>query len=664
MKARAVAAAASASTDPKSSNATTSTKLLQMVPHIHLSDVHRIRLLGTGTFTNVYHVSMDPDAGWETNDMGDGTTTTTTTRYALKCMESSMSSSFPTTTTTTNNQEKVIPSTDALQAAVQSLQREIKLLGQLRHSNIITLHGTTTVCGIFGDDKEEKIFCLDQHGLIVDLLHAETLEQRLVRWRRKSSIRSRRRSSSSSTPTLHSSSKIDQDFYDNDTVVHGMAQQQQRPSPPPLTKRLETIAMGIIQGMEYLHKKNILIRDLQPANIGFDVTTGVVKIFDLGLARTLPTRNKNNNNNKSSSNNTTTSSSSTASVSSSSSSKRSRRQRQCRRPSNSSNSNHQKNAQNHDEIDERNEHDEEVKRAGSWSYQAPEVLLRAYSASKKKAASTTHSKSTVKNNNTIKDKQLQKLPPPPPPSLGPLPPLELSSDIYSLAMILWQLCTLLPLASQRNKTNKSFQHHQQTLVAHPDARPSVKSIPSHLLRTLLAKCWNSNRTARPTIHQVKTVVELKVSTRRTWNWSSRLNMVQCLGYCPPTTSSSSSSNRPRNKRKPERTTGTTTTNNNNSTRTLMVLEQQSTTVRNSDDEENEENQDDDEDDDSYSSSSSSSVKSNRTAPVGGFLFTKQNKTGEDDHSYSSSSSLKSNRTAPGGILYPNNKLPECYQYWT
>ena len=44
--------------------------------------------------------------------------------------------------------------------------------------------------------------------------------------------------------------------------------------------------IGVVRGMEYVHSKNILLRDLKPHNIGFD-HFGKVKIFDFGLAREL-----------------------------------------------------------------------------------------------------------------------------------------------------------------------------------------------------------------------------------------------------------------------------------------------------------------------------------------------------------------------------------------
>jgi serine/threonine protein kinase len=42
--------------------------------------------------------------------------------------------------------------------------------------------------------------------------------------------------------------------------------------------------IGVCDALKYLHKNNIIYRDLKPANVGFD-DSGVVKMFDFGLAR-------------------------------------------------------------------------------------------------------------------------------------------------------------------------------------------------------------------------------------------------------------------------------------------------------------------------------------------------------------------------------------------
>jgi serine/threonine protein kinase len=47
-------------------------------------------------------------------------------------------------------------------------------------------------------------------------------------------------------------------------------------------------ARDVASAIEYLHSHRIVYRDLKPENIGFDVTKNQVKIFDFGLAKTLP----------------------------------------------------------------------------------------------------------------------------------------------------------------------------------------------------------------------------------------------------------------------------------------------------------------------------------------------------------------------------------------
>lgn len=50
--------------------------------------------------------------------------------------------------------------------------------------------------------------------------------------------------------------------------------------------RIETVALGIVRGMRYLHEEqSIVLRDLKPANIGFDSETGQVRLFDFGMSR-------------------------------------------------------------------------------------------------------------------------------------------------------------------------------------------------------------------------------------------------------------------------------------------------------------------------------------------------------------------------------------------
>lgn len=130
---------------------------------------------------------------------------------------------------------------DELEIAARDLVAEGEMLSRINHKNVITLHALTSGGpGAAFRESDKGYF------LILDLLH-DTLGQRLKRFRR----RSFKRRNLFRSPSL---------------------------------PRLEEIGKGIAEGMEYLHKSNILLRDLKPDNIGFDFQ-GNPKIFDLGLAR-------------------------------------------------------------------------------------------------------------------------------------------------------------------------------------------------------------------------------------------------------------------------------------------------------------------------------------------------------------------------------------------
>jgi len=56
-------------------------------------------------------------------------------------------------------------------------------------------------------------------------------------------------------------------------------------------ERFSTVR-DIALAMEYLHSHRIVYRDLKPENIGFDYAENKVKLFDFGLAKTLPPRER------------------------------------------------------------------------------------------------------------------------------------------------------------------------------------------------------------------------------------------------------------------------------------------------------------------------------------------------------------------------------------
>ena len=126
---------------------------------------------------------------------------------------------------------------------------EGELLSRLRHENIVRLYG---VCS--GDPI--RAFTDDKRGyfLLIDLLQ-ETLRTRLENYRRKRQ----------------------QSYFAKKLT-----------SPSEVRKRLASCALGVAEGMEYLHKNGVILRDLKPENIGFD-EKGTPKIFDFGFAREVHT---------------------------------------------------------------------------------------------------------------------------------------------------------------------------------------------------------------------------------------------------------------------------------------------------------------------------------------------------------------------------------------
>ena len=162
--------------------------------------------------------------------------------------------------------------------------------------------------------------------------------------------------------------------------------------------RIDSVAVGVAEAMNYLHKRDIVLRNLNPTNIGFNEATGKVCLFDFGDARHL---------------------------------------KECER----------------DII------------SGFPNYMAPEVMrAEGYS---------------------------------------------LASDVYSFAIVLYEVCSLKKLTS---RANKPFSIHSGTGSALPqrlngfESRPCLDSIPCKDTQYLIEDCWCSDAKLRPTFEQLARVI--------------------------------------------------------------------------------------------------------------------------------------------------------------
>jgi serine/threonine protein kinase len=158
---------------------------------------------------------------------------------------------------------------DCLQSftlAASDLAIEAAILSQLDNENIVKLRGVSST------NLAEAHLERSPHGsffLLLDVLE-DTLDMRLQRWRKSpptSCKKTRRRSRLSNlfgTRKKRSSKVAD---------------------PSRMYDRVRTIALDVARAMKYLHDRGMLLRDLKPANIGFDAETGKVQLFDFGMAR-------------------------------------------------------------------------------------------------------------------------------------------------------------------------------------------------------------------------------------------------------------------------------------------------------------------------------------------------------------------------------------------
>jgi serine/threonine protein kinase len=192
------------------------------IPKVQWSDVTVDMTIGTGTYCRVHMVRLDSTSGV----LEDA--------YALKALR-----------------PKTKESENSFRIGASDLALEGSILSRLHHENIVQLHGVGhgSISQAFADTDEG-------YFLVLDLL-TDTLKDRMIRWRRE--INSCKASLVLARRTRHLKSSA-------------------------ILGRVERVAVGLVNGMKYLHGNNVVLRDLKPDNVGFD-QYGKVKLFDFGFAR-------------------------------------------------------------------------------------------------------------------------------------------------------------------------------------------------------------------------------------------------------------------------------------------------------------------------------------------------------------------------------------------
>lgn len=243
---------------------------------------HRPRPLGRGGFCDVYPAE---------SRVQRGTTDPFSKRrqYAIKCLRTDLP-----------RHKQNDGSECALYRGARDLASEAELLASLGHPNIVSIMGIVRDDDDFINDQDDEEYAhgLDlsplklpgswcptrglrnsivAHAIVLELL-PETLEDRMVEWKKKSSAAATFEQSFKAT--LHLGHKPASSGLSGRGLV----------SSKNTSVLLEKIAVArqLSSAMRYLQDvANVVYRDLKPSNLGFN-SRGNLKIFDFGLARRLP----------------------------------------------------------------------------------------------------------------------------------------------------------------------------------------------------------------------------------------------------------------------------------------------------------------------------------------------------------------------------------------
>jgi len=233
----------------------------KFLPKLSASEVWTGSLLGTGGYFHVHEVKSfrlresteENDEDRNEKDVDQRTSreylrahvyreNTGDCRYAVK-----------------HFREHIVKDKGLFKTAAIDIALEAKILCSVFHPNIIKLRGICSGGEMgFSTGKPEGFF------IILDRLYG-TLDKRMEEWRQQEKLTKARSPKGPMLKSFFGSKKVKSEDIPQEklTVIH-----------------------DISSAMNYLHKRNIIYRDIKPENFGFTINNEI-KLFDFGLSKEL-----------------------------------------------------------------------------------------------------------------------------------------------------------------------------------------------------------------------------------------------------------------------------------------------------------------------------------------------------------------------------------------